>query len=156
MIKNYPLELIRNNRYQARQVEDTDYILALAESIRDTHGALQIPKGRLDPDKPGGVELALGHERLMAYRTLASGAVDGTDRIQWETMPVDVDELTDRQMWECGKFGSTDGHLLKAEIEDGWIVVDPPAPYVTCPDCVDKPALRKITAKPAKKAKRKK
>jgi ParB/RepB/Spo0J family partition protein len=102
MIKNYPLEHIRNNRYQARQLEDQAYILELAESIRDTNGVLQIPKGRPDPDNPKGVELALGHERLEAYKRLASGAIDGTDRTKWETMPVDVDELTDRQMFEFG------------------------------------------------------
>jgi hypothetical protein len=44
MIKNYPLELIRKNRYQARQFEDAVYLRDLAAGV-----GVKLPKGWNEP-----------------------------------------------------------------------------------------------------------
>lgn len=86
------VDLIRPNPYQVRLEEDEAHIAGIAESIRAV-GLLQVPLARpagdASPHSPrGGVELAFGHSRLAAWKRARPG----------EPFPLEVRELTDRQM----------------------------------------------------------
>jgi ParB/RepB/Spo0J family partition protein len=85
---NHPLENILPNPWQTRLLEDPEHIRRLAEDIR-ARGMLQTPIGRWNPDGSGTVQLAFGHSRLAAFRLLGEA-----------TMPIDLRELTDREMAE--------------------------------------------------------
>jgi ParB/RepB/Spo0J family partition protein len=88
-IKHLPLEKILPNPWQTRLLENPEHIRQLAEDIR-ARGLLQTPIGRLNPDgSTQTIQLAFGHSRLAAYRLLGEAA-----------MPVDLRELTDREMAE--------------------------------------------------------
>lgn len=93
-IKQIELPKIDGNPWQVRLEEDEAHIQALAESIAG-NGLLQIPLGRIHPGNPERVQLAFGHSRLSAYRLLASQ--DGGN-VEWTTFPVDVRDLSDRQL----------------------------------------------------------
>lgn len=107
-----PLSIIRDNPWQTRQEYDQERIELLALDISrnsilqppagrvvdaeghpvpesDYHNAESIAKGcvRLILDKGWSIQLAFGHSRLRACRHLG-----------WETMPVEIRELTDEQM----------------------------------------------------------
>lgn len=91
------LKQIKDNPYQKR----TDYadVEALAISIA-THGLEQTPRAR---PMNGHYELKFGHRRLRAFQWLqANWKAQGlTDRYAgYSAMPLDVEELTDRQMFE--------------------------------------------------------
>lgn len=113
-----PLDRIRDNPFQTRQTyeitELANSILAMAEARPESSGLLQVPVGRivlpdggvLDPKEYGGgvmpclgdepeavVQLAAGHRRLRAFERLAD--VEGEE---YETLPVDIQVLTDQQM----------------------------------------------------------
>lgn len=109
MILNIPIELIEANPYQTRQgLPDPGNIEELAADIRQ-NGLLQTPVGRALLDdrpveplpelmtKPGWkVQLAFGHNRLAAFRLLASAEPGAGE--QWRTMPLELGPLTDMQM----------------------------------------------------------
>jgi ParB/RepB/Spo0J family partition protein len=93
----YPLELIDDNPYQPR----SEYagIEELAADI-EANGLLQAPRGRFTPPASDGVsrvQLQFGHRRLRAFRLLAKQH-PGDPR--WAGMSVDIDELSDRQMFD--------------------------------------------------------
>lgn len=95
---DYPLDSIHPNPWQPRTDEDQVHLLELAISILQ-HGLLQIPTARPHPNRPGHIQLAFGHSRLAAYRLLAEGR-SGLEAApaDWQTFPVIVRDLTDRQM----------------------------------------------------------
>src|SRR5512147_2516521 len=88
------LAKIDPNPFQVRLTEDRPHVEALAEDIA-ANGLLQCPLGRAHPEQPERVQLAFGHSRLAAYVILASQHPEVAD---WERLPVDVRDLTDRQM----------------------------------------------------------
>ncbi len=101
-IERFKLDQIAPNPFQTRQAEDPAEVARLAESIAQV-GLLQIPVGRMDPDRREllGVQLAFGHTRLAAFKALAAEGVEGhADRLVFEEMPVDIRELTDIEMFE--------------------------------------------------------
>lgn len=87
------LGAVAPNRYQKRQ-PDAGAVASLADNIR-AHGLKQLPVGRWHPDRPGVIELADGHRRLAAYALLAKDDPDA-----WGRLPVSVQDLTDRQLYE--------------------------------------------------------
>jgi len=128
LLGTYRLDLIEPNPWQSRRAIDPAAIEELAISIaRD--GLMQIPVGRPTPISPSSVkgtifQLAIGHRRLEAFRLLASiqsGLEDGNkaegagtsrpELIEWvhaagkagrdfNTMPLEVQDLTDQRMFE--------------------------------------------------------
>ncbi len=90
-----PLPKIRPSRFQKRETMDPDAVCELAGSIRD-HGLNQIPTAR--PVAGGEYELAFGHRRFEAYKLLDADNPDG----RFSCMPLNVEELTDLQMFEKG------------------------------------------------------
>ena len=81
------LELIDHNPYQPRQTEDTEFVAEIAESIK-RHGLMQVPTARA---VNGRYQLAFGHTRLAAFKTLKES-----------TMPLIIRDLTDLQLFELG------------------------------------------------------
>lgn len=112
-----PLEVIKSNPFQPREMEDEEHIQKLAQSIAED-GLLQTPVGRLidgdgDPepfaealqqtgeDKKTlfdrncyGVELAFGHSRLAAFRLLQKAG-----RTEFAQMPVLIRDIPDEEMF---------------------------------------------------------
>lgn len=117
-----PLDRIVHNPWQTRQgAPDPEYIKSLALDIA-ANTLLQYPVGRLirsfnppinspqeEIENSGGaiaylkdnpdvfIQLAFGHNRLAAYQWLHE-TENGEPALQWDTMPVDLRELTDEQM----------------------------------------------------------
>jgi len=93
MIQNIPLEQVHSNPYQTRVVVDDEHLRALADDIAK-RGLLQVPIGRWVATAKNGavehghVELSFGHSRFAAWQMACPG----------EPFPVDVRELTDREM----------------------------------------------------------
>jgi len=87
-LQNVPLSKIHPNPWQTRTEEEPETVQRVGNSI-SSEGLLQIPIGRPSPGLPGHVQLAFGHTRLAAHEWLGR-----------ESMPVEVRELTDRQMAE--------------------------------------------------------
>ena len=81
--------LLNDNPWQVREVYDPAYLEELAADIQQ-NGLLQPPLARLENGK---YQLAFGHCRLRAYKLLHQQGVPG-----FETMPVEVRQLTDEQM----------------------------------------------------------
>jgi ParB family chromosome partitioning protein len=118
MIENIKLDQIEPNPWQPRQSDDPAGIEELAFSIaRD--GLLQVPVGRPIPNVDGKFQLSIGHRRLEAFRMLADVQIgnehglDGNHPVLIEPvrkalaagrkffeMPLDVQDLTDLQMFE--------------------------------------------------------
>jgi len=90
-----PLDAIRPNPWQTRTDPDGENLMALAEDIR-AHGLLQPPTGRRLDD--GTVQLAFGHRRLAAFVLLNQEMPEHGSA--WDHMPIDIQDLTDRQMAE--------------------------------------------------------
>jgi ParB/RepB/Spo0J family partition protein len=116
----FPLDQVSNNPWQTRVIEDNAHVVSLAESIAAS-GLLQTPLARPHPDgkfPPGHpdvhVQLAFGHSRLAAYRLLASGAVPDMDPRDWQAMPVEIRDLTDRQMSDLAAEENTRRKNLSA------------------------------------------
>jgi ParB/RepB/Spo0J family partition protein len=89
-----PLQLIDANPWQPRGDEDHAHVKGLAESIAE-HGLLQTPTARPHPTKPGRYQLAFGHSRLAAFRFLEAATLTDSS---WQTFPLVIRELSDRQM----------------------------------------------------------
>jgi len=83
-----PLSKIHSNPWQTRTEEEPETVQRVANSIA-TEGLLQTPIGRPRAGEAGHVQLAFGHTRLAAHKLLKR-----------KTMPVEVRDLTDRQMAE--------------------------------------------------------
>src|SRR5271157_722185 len=111
MIYQIPLNRFLPNPWQTRSETDRDHILELAADIAN-NGLLQTPVGRWT-DRTGNsvtpddtlveeneemfVQLAFGHNRLEAFKALAHQLqVDNPQ--DYETMPVNVRELSDQEM----------------------------------------------------------
>lgn len=95
MITHISLEDIQPNPWQTRQGEpDEEYIKNLAYDIA-TNGLLQTPLGRKVGER---VQLAFGHNRLAAYKLLASDDSQQDEKEGYDVMPVDLRELTDAEM----------------------------------------------------------
>lgn len=136
MLIHVPLDQIDDNPFQRRQ--DYGDVESLAADI-EARGLLQIPRGRLIylrgeviPDEaargacyrietdgfPAGlaVQLAFGHRRLRAYRSLAAAAVAGG----LLKMPVYVEHMTDDQMldfvWSENQHRSDINPVEQAEL----------------------------------------
>jgi len=90
-ITDVALELINPNPWQTRDHEDTEQVAEVAASIAKV-GLLQNPVGRMVGQK---VQLAFGHTRLRAYEKLFEQIGE-----PYGSMPVDVRELTDEEMFE--------------------------------------------------------
>jgi ParB/RepB/Spo0J family partition protein len=84
-IELVPYHLIDHNPWQTRPVK-LARVAELAESIKE-NGLLQEPKGRHVGDR---IQLQFGHHRHAAWAEARPG----------EPMPVDVQDITDRQMAE--------------------------------------------------------
>lgn len=99
-LRQIPLEQILPNPFQTRQAEDPEHVAKVADSIAAS-GLLQTPVAR-QAARVGLVELAFGHTRLAAFRVLSVGAaLEGKpDPRLFDTMPVDVRELSDIEMFE--------------------------------------------------------
>ena len=127
MIKEIPLDLILPNPFQTRKSEDPEHIKNLALSIAK-NGLMQVPSARvlvgagkvLDADSLLNitaqrivlgeltVQLAFGHSRLAAYKYIRDvkhldiaalrASTNGTS--DWMTMPLNIIELDDQQMFE--------------------------------------------------------
>jgi ParB/RepB/Spo0J family partition protein len=90
-MQQVPLDLIDPNPWQPRIGEDHEHIKKIAESIAG-NGLLQVPSARRCGDR---YQLAFGHSRLAAFKFLR----DATDQgARFETMPLNIVELSDRQM----------------------------------------------------------
>lgn len=86
-----PLDLVDDNPFNSRQAYSEDEIKNMAESIKQ-NGLLEAPEGRNGKD--GRVQVAFGHKRLRAYRSLATS----NSAEKWKRFPVFIVELTDTQM----------------------------------------------------------
>lgn len=93
-IQRMPIERIEGNPYQPRKKVDPTKIEELAKSIQE-HTLLQKPTGRPTPGSTDTIQLAFGHRRLAAHYWLKEHGVEGFD-----TMEVDVRELTNEEMFE--------------------------------------------------------
>lgn len=91
-VRAFPLAHIHPNPWQTRLGEDPAHLRALADDIA-AHDLLQVPLARPHPDQPGHVQIAFGHSRLAAY-VLLNAEHPGP----YESFPVDVRPLTDRQL----------------------------------------------------------
>ena len=90
-IYSIPLQDIRPNPYQVRVEVDDEYVLSLAESIRENE-MVQTPQGTLLPT--GKVRLIFGHNRLAAHKLLAKKDP------KYKFMPVEiVAEISDEKMF---------------------------------------------------------
>jgi|GEM_PF-6654312 len=102
------LNLIDPNPYQTRQREDDAHLHNLALDIA-TRGLLQVPVARRVGDR---YQLAFGHSRKAAFEVLhmfsqdsvewnaAEFPADKFEPALWNTMPLEIRELTDREMAE--------------------------------------------------------
>ena len=94
------LTRIQDNPYQPRTVDDAEHIEKLARSIA-ADGLLQVPSGR-NHQAGGSYQLTFGHSRRKAFEWLAANWKKEklTDRYSgYSCMPIDVQELTDEQMY---------------------------------------------------------
>jgi ParB family chromosome partitioning protein len=96
VIQEIDILLIKPNPYQTRRSEDPAHVIKLADSILQ-HGMLQIPAGRKVTDNAGMdyYQLAFGHSRHAAYCLL-----DQNGNVGFATMPLNVSELNDLEMFE--------------------------------------------------------
>lgn len=85
-----PLDRVDPNPWQTRQIENSEHIAELAESIR-LNGLMQVPTGREMPYER--VQLAFGHSRLAAFNLLASQG-----HKEFDNFPVNIRSLDDEQM----------------------------------------------------------
>jgi ParB/RepB/Spo0J family partition protein len=92
------------NPWQSRIGDDPEHVLKIAEDIKaraladpgdPQSGILQVPIAR--PIPGGRYQLAFGHTRLAAFKHLANSEPDGE---RWEWFPLNVRQLTDRDMAE--------------------------------------------------------
>ena len=88
-IETVKLELIEDNPYQPRHTYHPKDIEDLAASIK-VNGLLQVPVARR---VDGKVQLGFGHLRKRAFLKLAK-----ENPKKWDAMPLDIRELTDKQM----------------------------------------------------------
>lgn len=93
---------IRPNPWQTRLAEDAAHIADLAASIAEV-GLLQVPLARLRPHGEFA-ELAFGHSRLSAFKIAKPG----------EAFPVEIRDLTDRQMSDLAAEENTRRKNLSA------------------------------------------
>jgi ParB/RepB/Spo0J family partition protein len=105
-IHDISLDNIDPNPFNTRtQDPDPDYINGLATSIA-INGLLQAPVGRWSPTQDNHIELAAGHNRLAAYRRLATSSAGErktrgwSDRDRFLYIPIHIRPLTDEQMFE--------------------------------------------------------
>lgn len=108
MTESFFLSAIDPNPYQTRQREDDTHLHNLALDIA-TRGLLQTPVARRVGDR---YQLAFGHSRKAAFEVLsmfshdrvewdaAEFPADKFDPALWNAMPLEIRELTDREMAE--------------------------------------------------------
>lgn len=108
MTESFFLSAIDPNPYQTRQREDDAHLHNLALDIA-TRGLLQTPVARRVGDR---YQLAFGHSRKAAFEVLsmfshdrvewdaAEFPADKFDPALWNAMPLEIRELTDREMAE--------------------------------------------------------
>jgi ParB family chromosome partitioning protein len=102
-----PLDKIVANPFQVRH-EDPQHVKNLAISIA-ANGLLQIPTARAELAGKHCYQLAFGHSRLAAFKWIRDAkplsisalraSTDGS--CDWTTMPLNIVELTDQQMFEA-------------------------------------------------------
>lgn len=86
------ISLLHDNPWQVREVYDPAYLEDLAADI-ERNGLLQPPLARMNGNGILSYQLAFGHCRLRAYKLLHAQGIPG-----FESMPVEVRQLTDEQM----------------------------------------------------------
>jgi len=94
-----PLAQIKPNPFQPRTTDDIEATTEIAANIY-RNGLMQIPSARA---VNGYYELVFGHTRKAAYELLAATGIPDLDipaDPQFETMPLYVRDLDDRQMFE--------------------------------------------------------
>lgn len=94
-----PLGKIKPNPYQPRTAEDTAAIAEIAVNIY-RNGLMQVPSAR---SVNGHYELVFGHTRKAAFELLATQGVPAADIApdkRFEKMPLNIQPLEDRQMFE--------------------------------------------------------
>lgn len=89
-VEQIELELIQDNPYNPRKHYAQTKVREMAQSLREV-GLRQVPEGRR---VDGRVQLAYGHMRKRGFL-----ANQKKDREHWETMPVDVKEISDQDMF---------------------------------------------------------
>jgi len=94
-VQNYELERIQPNPFQTRDGEDAEHVKSVAISIAE-RGLLQVPSARLNPDGSGMIQIAFGHTRLAAFKLNRD-----TGNLGFETMPLNLVEMDDQQMFEA-------------------------------------------------------
>jgi ParB/RepB/Spo0J family partition protein len=99
MTKLFDLDVIDPNPYQIRDAQENTHVRQIAESIAE-RGLLQTPIGR---KVNGRVQLAFGNTRYEAFRLLVQEGKAG-----FEFMPVEIQDLTDEQMFELGVSENVD------------------------------------------------
>lgn len=98
MTENFLLEVIADNPYQPRTVDNPEHIENLARSIA-ADGLLQVPTAR---SMVMGIQLAFGHSRRKAFEWLRMNfEKEGlTNRYNGYTeMPLNITELSDEDMY---------------------------------------------------------
>ena len=85
--KKIPIDLIEPNPFQTRREYDTEALAGLATSSMDELGLRHSPIVRPHPKKQGKYQIASGHARVDAWRTLGH-----------KTVMCRVEKLTDSQM----------------------------------------------------------
>ena len=94
-----PLGKIKPNPYQPRTAEDMAAIAEVAVNIY-RNGLMQVPSAR---SVNGHYELVFGHTRKAAFELLATQGVPAADIApdkRFEKMPLNIQPLEDRQMFE--------------------------------------------------------
>jgi ParB/RepB/Spo0J family partition protein len=115
-----PLDLIDDNPWNPRKYYKPAEVHELAESI-EIHGQLETPQARR---KDGRVQIAFGGKRKRAFLFLQK-----KDPQKWATQSLDIEELTDDQMFFFGmeenerRSGNTP--LEKARAIDNWLTTHP-------------------------------
>ena len=89
----YPLDHIDPNPFNCRLSEDPEHVKKVALSIA-AEGLLQVPIGRR---VDGRVQLAFGHTRLAAFKSLSDAGTSG-----FEMLPVVLRDLSDDEMFKLG------------------------------------------------------
>lgn len=98
MTENFLLEVISDNPYQPRTVDNAEHIENLARSIA-ADGLLQVPTAR---STVVGIQLAFGHSRRKAFEWLRSNfEKEGLPSRynNYSEMPLNIEELSDEDMY---------------------------------------------------------
>ena len=102
------VEKCDDNRFQPRQRYESEELQELVDGLNN-EGQLQPARGRPHPDKPGWIELAIGHRRKRAVK---AGGNAGSQQLHPELyvgrVMVIVEDMTDEQMLDAAYHENED------------------------------------------------